>query len=716
MVTIVRGTTNKPISSQQLASFFVNHSQYSGILYIGYPIIGTAEGPFPIDALLISKGIGLVVFNLVEGRDADDIHSAQDDNYNKLESKLRAHKSLMHGRILQVPICPVTFAPARELLVQNSSIDYPVCNEKSLEECLKHFLEQPWKDARHFEDLVAVIQAISTIRKGMKKRTAQRPDSRGAKLKFLEDSIANLDNQQGKAVIETVDGVQRIRGLAGSGKTIVLALKAAYLHAQHPDWKIAVTFQSRSLKDQFRRLINTFSIEQTNEEPDWDNIQIIHAWGAPGGGDRNGIYYSFCQSHGLDYYDFGSARKKFGRGQEFAVACQQALDQCGRPIDIYDAILIDEAQDLPPAFLRLCFEMLKKSKRLVYAYDELQNLNNQSLPPAMEIFGKNPNGSPRVCFDQKQPGKPQQDVMLKKCYRNSRPLLATAHALGFGIYRTPAWHGEQGLIQMFDHHKLWDDVGYQVSAGTLEDGQEVTLSRNENSSPAFLEDHSPIDDLVHFQKFSTKEEQMTWVANAIKVNLTHDELDADDIVVINPNPLTTRDAVGPIRKMLYALNINSHLAGVDTTPDTFYRGRESVTFTGIHRAKGNEAGMVYIINADDCFENSATKRNRLFTAITRSKAWVRVLGVGQRMASLMGEFEKLKDNNFSLSFRYPTESERKHLHIVNRDMTESERRAVSEGGSEVSSLLSKLEAGQIYPEDLKGSELKRLQAILNNVK
>ena len=30
---------------------------------------------------------------------------------------------------------------------------------------------------------------------------------------------------QSKAVIETVDGVQRIRGLAGSGKT-VLALKA----------------------------------------------------------------------------------------------------------------------------------------------------------------------------------------------------------------------------------------------------------------------------------------------------------------------------------------------------------------------------------------------------------------------------------------------------------------------------------------------------------
>ncbi|MEI7100528.1 helicase, partial [Klebsiella pneumoniae] len=94
--------------------------------------------------------------------------------------------------------------------------------------------------------------------------------------------------RQNKAVIETVDGVQRIRGLAGSGKTIVLALKAAYLHTQYPDWRIAVTFHTRSLKGQFRRLINNFCIEQSGEEPDWTKIRIINAWGAPGGDARDG--------------------------------------------------------------------------------------------------------------------------------------------------------------------------------------------------------------------------------------------------------------------------------------------------------------------------------------------------------------------------------------------------------------------------------------------
>lgn len=78
-----------------------------------------------------------------------------------------------------------------------------------------------------------------------------------------------------------MEGVQRIRGLAGSGKTIVLALKAAYLHTRYPDWRIAVTFNTRSLKAQFRRLITRFCIERSGEEPDWTKIRIINAWGHP---------------------------------------------------------------------------------------------------------------------------------------------------------------------------------------------------------------------------------------------------------------------------------------------------------------------------------------------------------------------------------------------------------------------------------------------------
>jgi superfamily I DNA and RNA helicase len=299
----------------------------------------------------------------------------------------------------------------------------------------------------------------------------------------------------------------------------------------------------------------------------------------------------------------------------------------------------------------------------------------------------------------------------------SRPVLVTAHALGFGIYRKPDKETGTGLVQIFDYNELWRDVGYRVDEGQLTDGCDVVLSRTEESSPDFLEKHSEIHDLIQFYCFKSPEEQSAWVANSIKDNLTNDELRPDDIVVINPDPLSTRSAVGPIRKMLFERGVNSHLAGVDTSPDVFFDAdNESVAFTGIYRAKGNEAGMVYIINAQDCyssFGSMARVRNQLFTAITRSKAWVRVLGVGDKMQSLMQEFEEVKKNDFSLRFRYPTSEERKHLNIVNRDMTEDARRRVLKNRGDLSQLLRDLEEGVIFPEDLGTDQLKRLRGLLN---
>ena len=222
--------------------------------------------------------------------------------------------------------------------------------------------------------------------------------------------------------------------------------------------------------------------------------------------------------------------------------------------------------------------------------------------------------------------------------------------------------------------------------------------------------------MIQFHCFDSKEEQARWVTNAIQSNLAEDELRPDDIVIINPDPLSTRDAVGPIRKQLFEQGVDSHLAGVDTSPDVFFdTDGESVAFTGIYRAKGNEAGMVYIVNAQDCyasFENMAGVRNRLFTAITRSKAWVRVLGVGKGMRALMQEFEQVKENGFSLRFRYPTEDERKSLNIVNRDMTEDERRRVRKKKDDLARLLDDLEAGRVYLEDLGADRLERLRSLL----
>jgi superfamily I DNA and RNA helicase len=714
---VVRGGTTKPVSSQKLAAYFETRTDIEGYLYIGYPIIGTADGGYQIDALLLSKQHGAIIFYLIEGlydeNKNSEIVDIQDENYTKLESKLKQHKDLTKGRNLATALNVTTFAPAWK---NRSDIDSRILvTDGDLNSFLLINIQSD-NQAQAYPKLLSVIQSITTIRNRTKRDYVKKLDSRGAKLKKLEDSIANLDRHQSRAVIETVEGVQRIRGLAGSGKTIVLALKVAYLYATNPNLKIAVTFNSRSLKKQFEDYITLFTYEQTNEKLDLEskdtNIDIIHAWGSP---SIRGIYYEICLKHNVEYFDFRAAESKaksYGKG--FDVICEKAYNEIKEFKPYYDVILVDEAQDFSPYFLRLCYGILKQPKQLIYAYDELQNINsNESMLSPEELFGIDANNQPLVSLQNAQ-GKPQQDIVLDVCYRNSRPLLATAHALGFGVYR------KNGLIQMFEQHQLWKEIGYKVKNGKLADGESVTLIRDEQSSPEFLESHSAIDDLIIFKAFNNNEEQIAYLIDEIKKNITVDELKLNDIMVIHPDPYTAKRVVGEshkeigtIRNKLFNNGINSNLAGVTTTPDVFFK-EDAVVFTQIYRAKGNEASMVYIVNAHECFANYniSQKRNMLFTAITRSKAWVRVLGYGQNMMELQREFEQVKTNNFELRFTYPTLEERKKLNIVNRDMSKQEYEKRQKKSESASELLQGLTSGAIHKEDLPDDVRQKLKELL----
>jgi len=712
-VHFIRGGNVKPVATQLLREALSKLKDISGECFFGYPLIATSEGKYAIDATLVSPEKGVVIFDLVEGSELGDYAARQDDLANKLEAKLRMHKELVKGRQLLPPIQAVTFAPAinnPQAITQN---EYPVANVDSLATVLSGFQWQGASEALYQRTLSA-IESLSSIRKGLSKRDTHRPDSRGAILKRLEDSIATLDRRQSRAVIETVDGVQRIRGLAGSGKTIVLALKAAYLHTQHPDWRIAVTFNTRSLKGQFRRFITAFCLEQSGEEPDWTKVRVVNAWGAPGGEDRDGIYYEFCRATGQEFYDFRTASIRFqGSDCAFDGACTAALQAASDPPELYDAILVDEAQDFAPSFLRLCYAILKPPKRLVYAYDELQNLSGASLPPPEDIFGKDAQGRPLVSLGE----DPCRDVILQKCYRNSRPILVTAHALGFGIYREPPKGSETGLVQMFDHPALWEEIGYRLREGRLEKGQRVVLERTDETSPRFLEDHSSIEDIVIFKIFNSEAEQNAWLVEQIKKNVQEDELRYDDIIVIHPDPRTARERLGPIRAALYEQGIQNHLAGVDTEADVFFKTEApSVTFTGIYRAKGNEAGMVYVVNAQECDVSGpglANVRNRLFTAITRSKAWVRVVGHGPGMERLLREFQQLKQHDFRLDFTYPTDAVLNKLRIVHRDLSPQERQRLDQKRGRATELLKDLERGELMPEDLDADTRERLIRLLS---
>lgn len=90
-----------------------------------------------------------------------------------------------------------------------------------------------------YKRICEALQKLTGMKPAKERTNVQNFDSKGGKLREIDKQIANMDIWQQKAAMENIEGPQRIRGLAGSGKTIILAWKAAYLHAIHPDWDIA---------------------------------------------------------------------------------------------------------------------------------------------------------------------------------------------------------------------------------------------------------------------------------------------------------------------------------------------------------------------------------------------------------------------------------------------------------------------------------------------
>lgn len=682
MVDIKHGqSSNAPASTERLGSFFKSQVDLNGKLYIGYPILYTGGESITLDALWISNEYGIIAFDLVEGTQAEDRTEYRDELYSKLYSLLHPYKQLNIGRNLAVNIEVITYAPA----CSNIKFDLTATDNASLVKIITE--RDNWEHPELIISVISVLQSIVKIKTNSDRRYVKLENSRGAIIKLLEETIANLDSQQESAIIEYKGGIQRIRGLAGSGKTIVLALKAAYLHATNSDLDIVVTFNTRALKNQFIDLVELFCIQKTGRKPNFDKIRIMQAWGSP---SSTGVYYEFCKTNGVIYHDY---RSMMDKEHPFDAACKESFGMIKQTMikELYDVILVDEAQDLSENFLNMAYTMLRKDakgkKNLIYAYDELQKLSvGYSLRSPKSMFGVDD----------------MNDIILKKCYRNSRPLLTTAHALGFGIYR------DKGLVQFFDQPELWEDLGYHTSSGSLRKGDNVVLSRKDEATHKFIEDNVNIEDLIIFKSFPDKETQAERVAEDIIKNLTQDELLYNDIIVINPIALTTKSEVSIIRAILFKKGFKTHITGASNS-DVFFE-TNSIAFTGINRAKGNEVPMVYIINADECYSHPMLadrdlqrRRNILFTAMTRSKAWVRVYGCGKRMEALINEYERVKSKEFVLDFTYPSQEEIDDMNTIRRDISDDEfvtnKKEIDQLSELLPSIIQKIDSGEMSIED-----------------
>lgn len=163
MINVINGSTEKPMTSQTLREWLTSKDNLDGTLYIGYPIIGTVDGAYEIDALLISPQLGVLAFNLIEGNKLpESIDDIQDECFTLLESKLKQYKELMERRRLLVPVNVITIAPVLKSDFDDIEGDYPITtNQHSL---LTYIDNLEWDEKQHYPHLVSVIQAVSRVK------------------------------------------------------------------------------------------------------------------------------------------------------------------------------------------------------------------------------------------------------------------------------------------------------------------------------------------------------------------------------------------------------------------------------------------------------------------------------------------------------------------------------------------------------------------------
>lgn len=556
--------------------------------------------------------------------------------------------------------------------------------------------DEDWQTAQ------ALIKGSRPIQNSVRKPA--KPKTKANILRQVEERISELDKFQHKFAIQTPSGPQQLTGLAGTGKTVVLAQKAAFMHVLKPEWEIAYTFYTRALYSQIEELLKRFVIDFSNgemSEPDWSKLKIVHSWGAS---NRDGLYRLLCRETGHKFYGFSEARDYFGikNGQKvFGECCKELLQEAEIP-ELFDAILIDEGQDFDPAFYQMCLAALKPPKRVIYGYDVLQSLEDVSVPTPTTLFGSDERGEPIVSLEGTYPIDIEKEITLPYCYRNPRPVLIAAHAFGLGLVRP------QGAVQFIDDVEGWNTIGYQVegfSSGRLEPGTTVTIHRPKENSPHYIEELIDYNSLVSWRVFENRDAELDWIAEDVKRNIEQEGLRPDEIAVVTLTYANSTEELTRLGERLRRHGIKS--VPLFGTSFDYFRVPDAVTLSAIHRAKGNEASQVYVYG----FENVAgtrdliLKRNTAFTAMTRTKAWLELTGVGVAAETLFTEIEQILAKPGQVTFKVPRRED-----IQRNLQTEQDLRRRKKAQKAAKSISRTIEDLQDL-DDLDGISPEKLEAL-----
>lgn len=581
--------------------------------------------------------------------------------YSSILSKLMPNKHLRKDKNnLSFNLSATIYLPyvdEKESLSTNDPENLIICDDSEIDTLLHKNSNVDAIPDSVLNEVLAILEGSKGIIKP-KTRNISENDSntKGGILAQLEAEIANFDRYQKFAAITQLEGPQRIRGLAGTGKTIVLAMKAALIHLENPDATILYTFNTKSLYTYIKRLITRFYRQQQDSDPDWSKIHVLHAWG---GSSLEGVYFQTCRQNNVPSLSYNDAKSM--SSDPFDFVCRDLLDRRdGKLEKVYDYVLMDEAQDFKPSFYQICRQIVHNDC-IVWGYDELQNILNVKIQSTVDTFKNDKYGYSGIDLANLQSQYPDidNDIVLPKSYRSPKEVLVLAHAIGFGIYNST-------IIQMLENKEHWVDLGYEVLEGECREGDKMVIKRPEENSPLTISAKQKPEELIRCHVASDMDDEVKWVCESIKENINQDKLNPEDILVVCIDDKAVRRYFNKISDYLKDINIKSNNVLTDIYKTEFFI-EGCVTLSTVYKAKGNEAALVYVIGVDTFCDqkDSRIARNKLFTAFTRSKAWLNVTGMGGKTYLLVQEINMALSKMPNLEFVYPNIEQ---MEVFQRDL------------------------------------------------
>lgn len=391
--------------------------------------------------------------------------------------------------------------------------------------------------------------------------------------------------QQRLANLE-LDGRPRlVRGVAGSGKSVVLChwlAKTAKRMRGKKDARIWAVYANRSLHKMLCDSIESAWKDLSEGELfdrsgfPWEQVELLHIKDV-----LSGILPSVQLSMDDFGFDYDRAAEEFLHRHD----SQEALPRCS-------AVFIDEAQDMGPSTLRLLLSVVEQSddadvnsRSAHIFYDNAQNVYGAKTPKWSD-FGLDMRG---------------RSTIMRESFRSTRPVTELAVNV---LHRLAAGKGQS------DQQEL---ISLGLLRPTRRNGQEWL-----EAAFSDVEGPKPI-----FHRFQQRKEEIEMVAAHLKHMIEADRISPTDICILY-NGGARRVLESELRPKLAEFGVELSFQ----TNRSFERKANTLLATTPHSYKGYESEVV-IIPCVDHFVAAEGKllAKVLYVAMTRARSLLAIYGI-----------------------------------------------------------------------------------------